>query len=414
MTRSVSLANDAIWARHSGVISRQERNTIRKFLNDFKPLIDGTTLAFSCDMHVSQTHRLDQLQGVLLGAVVGDALGLPREGLSPTRALRMFGDRPLQHRFLFGHGMASDDAEHACLTAQALLAAPQDEVHFARSLAWRLRGWFAALPAAVGWATLRAIVKLWIGFSPKTSGVYSAGNGPAMRAPVIGACFADTPERIASYVRISTRITHTDPRAEEGALAIALAAAHGVRRGPDGVSYNELLDEIHQWIRHDELRRALERVREHLARGSSMVEFAGGMGFSEGVSGYMLHTVPAALYCWLSNPGNIERAVEDVILLGGDADSTGAIVGALAGATAGASAIPQKWLDGITDWPRSIAWMKALGARLAFTFSQEKPADSNIERPGPLPLFWPAIPIRNFFFLTVALAHGFRRMLPPY
>lgn len=365
-------------------------------------------------MHFSPLPRLDQLQGVLLGAAVGDALGLPREGLSPQRALRMFGDRPLHHRFLFGHGMTSDDAEHACLTAQALLAAPNDERRFARSLAWRLRGWFAALPAAVGWATLRALFKLWLGFSPEKSGVFSAGNGPAMRAPVIGACFADLPERISSYVRFSTRMTHTDPRAEEGALAIALAAAHAVRRGPRNVSCAELIDEILQCVHHDELRQALERVREYRARGASVTEFAQAMGFSGGVSGYMLHTVPAALYCWLSNPGDIERAVEDVILLGGDADSTGAIVGALAGATAGASAIPTMWLDGITDWPRSVAWMKTLGGRLAATFGQEKRAFANTERLGPLPLFWPAIPVRNLIFLGVALAHGFRRMLPPY
>jgi hypothetical protein len=34
--------------------------------------------------------------------------------------------------------------------------------------------------------------------------------------------------------------------------------------------------------------------------------------------------------------------------------------------------------------------------------------------PGPLGLFWPAIPARNLLFFAVALAHGFRRMLPPY
>lgn len=354
------------------------------------------------------------MQGVLLGAAVGDALGLPREGLSQQRALRIFGDRPLQHRFFFGHGMTSDDAEHACMTAQALLAAPDDERRFAQSLAWRLRGWFAAMPAAVGWATLRAIIKLWIGFSPENSGVFSAGNGPAMRAPVIGACFADQPERIVSYVRSSTRMTHTDPRAEEGALAIALATAHGVRRGPQGISNDELLDEIRNRIHGEELRHAIEQVREHLSRGSSVVQFAQALGFAKGVSGYMLHTVPAALYCWLSNPADIERCVEDIILLGGDADSTGAIVGALAGATAGASAIPAAWVEGIHDWPRSIAWMKSLGARLAVKFSPEKPLELGKEMVGPLSLFWPAIPVRNMVFLGIVLAHGFRRMLPPY
>lgn len=364
-------------------------------------------------MVTSNPSRLDQLQGVLLGAAVGDALGLPREGLTPRRALRLFGDRPLRHRFLFGVGMTSDDAEHACLTAQALLSAPNDEQRFGRSLAWRLRGWLAAMPAAVGWATLRAIMKLWLGFSPARSGVYSAGNGPAMRAPVIGACLANDSEKLMHYVRVSTRMTHTDPKAEEGALAIALAAAHGLRKGPNGVSYKELLDEIASKIHQDELKEALSKIRFHLDRQSSRSEFVQDMGYANGVSGYMLHSVPAALYCWLAHPNDVEKAIEEIILLGGDADSTGAIVGALVGATAGASAIPASWLNGIKDWPRSVTWMKMLGARLATVFESDKPLGQE-NSPGPLSLFWPAIPVRNMLFLAVALGHGFRRMLPPY
>src|SRR4051794_5884011 len=93
--------------------------------------------------------RLDRLTGALLGTAVGDALGLPREGLSRRRAQRLYGKGPIRHRFVLGRGMLSDDTEHACMTAQALLAAPEDEMRFARSLAWRLRGWLAAMPAAV-------------------------------------------------------------------------------------------------------------------------------------------------------------------------------------------------------------------------------------------------------------------------
>lgn len=307
--------------------------------------------------------------------------------------------------------MISDDTEHACLTGQAILAAFDDESHFARSLAWRLRGWFAAMPAALGWATLRAMVKLWMGFSPKNSGVYSAGNGPAMRAPLIGACFANNPEKLVEFTRISTRMTHTHPRALAGALAIALAAAHGVRHGADGVVPGVLLDDIRQHVHNDEFLRALDQVYEQLGRKAALGEFAQSLGFDKGVSGYILHTVPAVLFCWLSNPGDIKRCVEDVIVLGGDADSTGAIVGALAGATAGASAIPSAWLEGITDWPYSITWMRMLGARLAAKFGADKPKGADL---GPLSLFWPAIPVRNMVFLALALAHGFRRMLPPY
>ena len=88
----------------------------------------------------------DRLAGLLIGTAVGDAIGLPRESMSARRALRLFGGSPLGHRFLLGHGMISDDTEHAFMTGQALLKSPDDSKRFASSLAWRLRWWFAALP----------------------------------------------------------------------------------------------------------------------------------------------------------------------------------------------------------------------------------------------------------------------------
>ena len=140
---------------------------------------------------------MDRITGLLLGTAVGDSLGLPREGLSGRRAARLYGG-PLRQRLVLGHGMLSDDTEHACMTAQALLTAGDDPVRFARALAWKLRWWLLALPASVGWGTLRAIARSWLGFSPGRSGVQSAGNGAVMRAPIIGA-WVDDPDRIAAF-----------------------------------------------------------------------------------------------------------------------------------------------------------------------------------------------------------------------
>jgi ADP-ribosyl-[dinitrogen reductase] hydrolase len=130
--------------------------------------------------------------GLLLGGAVGDALGLPAEGISRTRQLRMWPGH-LRHRFFLGQGMISDDTEHAFMTGQALLEAQGDVERFRRALAWKLRWWFVALPAGVGLATARACIRLWLGVPPERSGVQSAGNGPAMRSAIIGAVFADAP-----------------------------------------------------------------------------------------------------------------------------------------------------------------------------------------------------------------------------
>src|SRR5947209_7741478 len=103
------------------------------------------------------------LTGCLIGMAIGDALGLPCEGLSPRRSARLFPDFERFH-FLFGRGMFSDDTEHACMTGQALLISGGDPERFLRSLSWRLRCWLLGIPFGAGKATLQSCVKLWLGW----------------------------------------------------------------------------------------------------------------------------------------------------------------------------------------------------------------------------------------------------------
>lgn len=90
--------------------------------------------------------------GCLLGTAVGDALGLPYEGLSPRRARRLLGP-PTQYRLLSNRGMVSDDTEHACMVAQSLIASGGDAERFGSELGRRLRLWVLAAPAGIGLAS---------------------------------------------------------------------------------------------------------------------------------------------------------------------------------------------------------------------------------------------------------------------
>lgn len=359
----------------------------------------------------------DAIAGALLGAAVGDALGLPRENLSPRRAARLF-PGPLGHRLVAGRGLCSDDGEHACLAGQALLASGGEPDALRRALAWRLRGWLLTLPPGVGFATLRSILALWLFVPRRWQGVRSAGNGPCMRAPLLGVVAGDDDARLLAWVRESTTLTHTDPQALEGALAVAL----GARDGASGDA-RARLGEPAAWAAalpgrvqalcgsaSDPLKRGLELVAAHLDRGAAPAELAAALGCERGVTGWTMHTVPAAMFCWLRAPGDVRAAVEETIRLGGDADSTGSVAGALAGATAGAGAIPPEWLDGLVDWPRSVAWMRRLADRLARRFPAEGPG----EPLGPEPVLWPALPVRNLALLAIVLVHALRRALPPY
>jgi ADP-ribosyl-[dinitrogen reductase] hydrolase len=350
--------------------------------------------------------RQFRLAGALLGTAVGDAIGLPREGLSRRRAARLFGGPPLRHRLVFGHGMTSDDTEHTCMVAQALLASGGETRAFGRSLAWRLRFWMLGLPAGVGLGTARAIVKLWLGFPPQRSGVWSAGNGPAMRAAILGVYAANDRQKLRELVHVSTRLTHTDPAAEHGALAVALAAAYGSQQGPTSVSPDDFLAFAREDLGQTPIWPLLEDAASQVKQGRLLDEYLRGRNMEHGISGWVNHTVPAAIFCWLRWPGDFQAAVEQIVLGGGDSDTTGAIVGGLVGATAGAEKIPEAWLNGLMEWPRSTRWMRRLATALSDAVEGQ--------HTRPLPLFWPGLLLRNIFFLIVVILHALRRLLPPY
>ena len=149
------------------------------------------------------------LSGSLLGTAAGDAYGLPYEGLSPRRIGKRFVPRRYALIPLLHGGMVSDDTEHAVMTAQAWINGAGDPEIFRRSLRGRLKWWFARLPAGIGLATLRSCLKMWLGL--ERTGVYSAGNGPAMRAPVLGVLCDDLDE-LRRLVKISTELTPHRPQ----------------------------------------------------------------------------------------------------------------------------------------------------------------------------------------------------------
>ncbi len=348
----------------------------------------------------------DALLGCLLGTAVGDAIGLPRERLSRARARRLFGAAPLHYQFLGHRGMVSDDTEHACFTAQALIETAGDLEQFGHQLARQLQLWVLGAPAGAGRATLQAAWRLWLGWPPERCGVYSAGNAPAMRAPLLGAYAADDTQQLLALVRTSTMLTHTDPRALQGSVLLALAAQYAAQHGPVDDAPTFLTD-LRPYVTDAHLGECLVKVAAHLAREASGEELADALGLEDGVTGFINDTVPVALFCWLRYPWDFRGAVEEAVLLGGDTDTTGAIVGALAGTALGIQSIPIEWLRGLFEWPHSVTWMRELATRLAESrWPSEAP-------PQPLPHRWPGVFARNMLFLGVVLAHAGRRLLPP-
>lgn len=308
------------------------------------------------------------LEGCLLGTAAGDMVGLPFENLSRTHVARLLRE-PLEQTLAFGRGLVSDDTEHAVMLARSLIEERADAARFARRLAWRLRWWLLAAPPGVGGATARGILRLWLGVSPTRSGVRSAGNGPAMRAAPLGVLFGDDVPRLVAFVRASSALTHTDPRACGGALVVALAAACSRRLA--SASPDAALAALRTAVAEAQADEArcfeplLADMQASLAAGVDVAGYARALGCEAGVTGFVMHTVPVALYAWLVHGGDFRRAVTEVVRCGGDTDSVAAITGAIVGAGSGADAIPASWLDRALELPGTMARIRRVARRLA-------------------------------------------------
>lgn len=348
------------------------------------------------------------IKGCILGTAAGDALGLSCEGLSKQRQIKLFPDLNKYH-FFFNKGMVSDDTEHTCIAAQALIVSAGNTKKFVSSLAWRLRFWLMGLPAGIGYATLRSIIKLWLFFPPDKSGVFSAGNGPAMRSAIIGVCYGEDSEKFKELVKISTRITHSDPKAEYGALAVALAAHMAANSNEKDLSLQEYYQELEKLLPEQatEFLNIINKTLESISNGQTTEKYAEECGFNKGVSGYIYHTVPVVIHCWLRNQNNFRAGITEVIRCGGDTDTTAAILGGIIGARTGKEGIPAEWISNLFEWPCTVNWMEQIAARLTLVCNEQVPHKS-------VPHNFIGVFIRNIFFMIIVLIHGFRRALPPY
>ncbi|RYD42454.1 MAG: hypothetical protein EOP83_32730, partial [Verrucomicrobiaceae bacterium] len=285
--------------------------------------------------------------------------------------------------------------EHAVMTTLSLAKHGNDPDAFARDLARRLRWWFAGIPAGIGMATARSIIKLWCGASPARSGVWSAGNGPLMRAPVIGVHFANDSENRDRFADASTRITHSDPRALECARLIAKAATLA-RDGVQNVVV--ILDSLERQVESGEMKVRFPLLRDGLANGIDVGSFADSFGRKPGfVSGFAPDTAAVALFAWLRHRGDYRATVTSVIAAGGDTDTVAFVAGSLAGIDGGKDGLPTEWIDGLRDWPLSGALLSNAGAVDGMRYPN-----------------WPLSLVRNACFFIIVLVHAFRRLLPPF
>jgi ADP-ribosylglycohydrolase len=333
-------------------------------------------------------------EAVLFGTAIGDAMGLTYEGLSPRVIARRF-DRLDRYRFLGSRAIVSDDTEQSALVAQSILRSGGDLDRAVRHFRRAMVGWFWRLPWGIGLATLRACLKLTIGL--RASGVRSAGNGAAMRSAVIGAVFRSDRATREAWARAFARVTHTDSRAVEGAVFVANVCAF------DGDA-RARIDAARAVLDEPRLATVVDRALALHAQGATVLEAARVLGST----GFIEHTLALAVFAFVAHgDGALDAMLAALYAAGGDTDTIGAIVGGWYGARAGRDAIEPRWIEPLLPGPFGRAHLEALCRALA----ARTLGDNEVPT---VRFWWPLALLRNVALFPVVLAHGFRRLAPPY
>jgi len=350
--------------------------------------------------------RVDRVRGCLLGLAVGDALGAPLEGLSSQQikshygrvrnyvdGVRAWKRKPYRWRL---RGLYSDDTQQALALCEVLIdhrrVAPERLADLYLALA-KPKGAFVGAHRGLGRSFRRVLALLEHGVPAHLCGQPTAGIGAAMRIAPVPLYFGEELGPMFESVMAASLITHRDIRSLSGALAVAHAIrrlAAGQPRDPSlmlWVASDLLRDEqriasdyADRVLNLDRHARSLSRAVAHaeslldLPRDRallSLVEEANRHGAEPSckrpTQGFPPACIPTCLYLLMTTE-NFEDAVTEVVNLGGDTDTAGAILGAMAGAHYGAEAIPERWLDGLQNREgievRAVALAQRSGAGL--------------------------------------------------
>ncbi|AZM75102.1 ADP-ribosylglycohydrolase family protein [Streptomyces sp. KPB2] len=294
--------------------------------------------------HSSSDGRPDRALSSLRGLSVGDALG--SQFFVPAN-YPLLGRRELPP----GTWQWTDDTEMACSVVSVLAAHHRiDQDALALSFAHHHdfdRGYGPAVNRLLrlvreggDWRELAAAL---------FNGQGSWGNGAAMRIAPLGAWYADDPEQATHQAEISAYPTHQHREAVVGAMAVAAAAALAADpAGPPPA--HALLDGVIALVPKSAVGAGLRRARDMLDYGDAAT-VAAVLGCGRRTTAH--DTVPFALWSAARALGEYETAFWTTAQVGGDVDTTCAIVGGVVAAGKG-GAPPAEWAGRVEALP---AWM---------------------------------------------------------
>jgi ADP-ribosyl-[dinitrogen reductase] hydrolase len=277
----------------------------------------------------------DRYNGTLLGLAAGDALGGSVE-FSPRAAIAR--SHPDGVREITGggpHGLRVGEVTDDTAMALAIARACTPDGIDLDEVAANFLAWYRSEPKDIGITTSRALAKMDAGVAwrdiadrmmSETPGKL-AGNGSVMRCAPLALRFRHDRGRLREVSLTTAAMTHPDPMATWGSVALNQAIAWLLDGGDlDGVR-DAAVEGIENEVVVEAIRQAADRPYDEVRSG-----------------GFVLETLGASFWA-IAHRDSAEDAIVTAVSMGDDADTTGAVTGALVGAHYGVGAIPKRWLD---------------------------------------------------------------------
>ncbi len=164
----------------------------------------------------------------------------------------------------------------------------------------------------------------------------SCGNGGGMRSAPIGAYFASDLDSVVAHAAKSAAPTHAHPDGVAGAIAIAVAAAAVFAGERDA---RALLETVVARTPQSPTRKAIQRAIPMLRAEAITVAIELGNGSNV----LSADTVPFALWCAATHLHDYAAALWECGSVGGDIDTTCAMVGGIVVGAVGLEGIPAAW-----------------------------------------------------------------------
>lgn len=176
----------------------------------------------------------------------------------------------------------------------------------------------------------------------------SWGNGAAMRVAPLGAWYGSGDlDRVVAEAKASAEVTHTHPEGVAGAVAVAVAAALAAGTTLAGSAF---LDEVAELTPPGLVRDGIGTAMTLLPL-SDPRSAAATLGNGRYISAP--DTVPFCLWVAAKNLDDFENAFWNTAFVGGDIDTTCAIVGGIVASRVGEAGIPDPWLkrcEPLPEW----------------------------------------------------------------